>query len=176
MTPNDKITVKAAALSALLHETAPLAGQQVFSIIADTERALKRAARRAEQTEGFERVEFAQHGGPTIEFNGRLLAENSFEAKGHIPTRVAFEIWETEAGALIAASISTPLDGQGTELVEVTVAEPRGDTFTLGDSRPMSSPDDAQAMHFAIMDHFGWRDGARGMAKKLGWDLKVEIL
>ena len=161
MTPTDKITVKAAALRAMLHKTAPLIGQQVFNIIAAAERSLIRAANRAEQAEGFERVEFAQHGGPTIEFNGRLLAENSFEAKGHIPTRVAFEIWETEAGALIAASISTPLDGYGTELVEVTVAEPR---------------DDAQAMHFAIMEHFGWRDGARGMAKKLGWDLKVEVL
>lgn len=160
MTPTDKITVKAAALSALLHETAPLAGQQVFSIIADTERALKRAARRAEQPEGFDRVEFAQHAGPLIEFNGRLLAENSFEAKGHIPTHVSFEIWESQGGALVAASVSTPLDLSKAELVEVTVAEPQ---------------DDAQAMRFAVMEHFGWRDGARSMARKLGWDLRVEI-
>lgn len=150
------VAVSEAALSTVI-----VAEQQVHSILADTERALKRAARRAEQPEDFDRVEFAQHAGPLIEFNGRLLAENSFEAKGHIPTRVSFEIWETEAGALIAASISTPLDGHGTELVEVTVAEPQ---------------DDAQAMRFAVMEHFGWRDGARSMARKLGWDLRVEVL
>ncbi len=156
-----KLNVRLDVLQGQAATTWQVAEQETYSIIADATRALKRAAKRAEALSGeWQRVEFAQHTGPTIEFTGRLLADTSFESRRGTPTRVAFEIWETRAGALVAVSVSTPLSEAGMELVEVTVAEPQ---------------DDAQAQRFAVMGHFDWKDGARNMAKKLGWSLRVEI-
>jgi hypothetical protein len=36
--------------------------------------------------------------------------------------------------------------------------------------------DDPQSMHLKVMDAFGWSNAARAMAKKLGWDLRLEVL
>jgi hypothetical protein len=134
---------------------------QVFTILADTELALKRATKRAATLPAeFERVEIVQAHGPTIEFAGRLLAETSFETRKGQPLEICLEIWETVGGALVAVSSSTLPGGSGREDCRVTVVEPS---------------DDAQAMRFSIMDAFSWHDRARSMARKLGWSLRKDV-
>lgn len=137
-----------------------LAEAETLSIIADAERAFKRAAKRAAVPADYERVEFKQHRGPTIEFTGRRIAQHEFETRGRDPMHVAFEVWETMAGNLVAVTITAPVMRDGFEIVEATVVERQ---------------DDAQAMRFAVMEHFDWNDGARNMARKLGWSIRVEV-
>ena len=150
-----------AHVAKLAGETASVAGQQVASILADTERALKRAAKRAESLpEEWDRQEIKPHAGPTIEFHGRLLAETKWVTTGRDPLDCAMEIWETRAGALIAVFASIPVDRDGFECVQVKVVEPS---------------EDAQAMRLAVMEHFEFDNRARSMARKLGWDLRVEV-
>lgn len=137
-----------------------VAEAETLSIIADAERAFKRAAKRAAVPADHERVEFKQHRGPTIEFTGRRIAQHEFETRGRDPMHVGFEIWETMAGNLVAVTITAPVMRDGFEIVEATVVERQ---------------DDAQAMRFAVMEHFDWNDGARNMARKLGWSIRVEV-
>lgn len=137
-----------------------LAEAETLSIIADAERAFKRAAKRAAVPADYERVEFKQHRGPTIEFTGRRIAQHEFETRGRDPMLVSFEIYETAGGALVAVKETEPADRAGHAVVTATVVERH---------------DDAQAMRFAVMDAFDWHDRARNMAKKLGWSLKVEV-
>lgn len=143
-------------------------GQEVFSALAECERTIKRAAKRAEALpEGYERVEFVQTRGPRVEFTGRLLVEHGHDSrKGY---RHEAEIWETRGGALIAMSATMPLDGEGFEDVRVAVVEP---VWRKGDDLP----ENLLAMRFAVMDHFNWDMGVRSaVTKKLGWKLSMEV-
>jgi len=136
--------------------------EQAMSILADAVRALKRAARRAEELDGaWERVEFVPTKGPTTGFTGRLLIEDEFETKGRDALKIRMEIWETRAGALVAVDETKPLYEGATAKLAVKVCPPTGD--------------DAQEQRFAVMEHFGWSSRARSMARKLGWSLRVEV-
>ncbi len=162
MSPDDKLTIKLDGLSDFFRKADEVvADELVFAILADAERALKRAIKRAEALSGeWERQEIKPQAGPAIEFTGRLVAEQSFTTTGSDPMGVDLEIWETRAGAYVAVTASEPVDRPGFELVKVTVVEPQ---------------EDRQAMHFAVMDHFDWTDRARNMARKAGWDLRREV-
>lgn len=150
------VAVSEAALQASI-----VAGPETLTILADAERALKRAAKRAEALSGeWDRQEFVPQVGPRVEFTGRLVAENSFTTAGNDSMMVSFEVWETRGGAYVAVTTSEPANREGFELVSVTVVEPK---------------EDRQAMHFAVMDHFDWTDRARAMARKAGWSLRVEV-
>lgn len=139
-----------------------VAGQEAVSIMTDTERALKRAKKRAEVPAGYERLTFTQDKGPTIEATVRLLADTAFQIETHRGQQldIALEIYETAAGALLAVSASTLPGGTGREDVRVTVVPPT---------------DDVLAMRLAVMDAFDWSNYARSMARKLGWNMIVEI-
>lgn len=135
------------------------AGAEPNQALSDATKALKRAKARAENLSGeMERVEFVPSRGPTVEFTGRLAMETGWNPKGSDTAHMRLEIWETRAGALVAVSIAT--DRYANEDCRLTVVEPQ---------------EDRQAMHFAVMDHFAWVSGARNMARKLGWSLRVEI-
>lgn len=137
-----------------------VAEQQTLSILADTERALKRAIKRAETLPAdMERVEIAQMRGPTAEFTGRLLAEREFTDRRQ-SLDMTLEIWETQGGALVAISSSVLAGGEGREDARVTIVPPT---------------DDVQGMHFAVLDAFNWDSRARDMARKLGWSMRVEV-
>jgi hypothetical protein len=139
-----------------------VAGQEAASIMADTERALKRAVRRAEVPAGYERMTFTQDKGATVEATVRLLAQTALQIIAHRgqELEIALEIYESAAGALLAVSASTLPGGTGREDVRVTVVPPT---------------DDVLAMRIAVMDAFSWSDYARSMARKLGWNLIVEV-
>lgn len=139
-----------------------VAGEQTLSILADTEKALKRAIRRAEELSGeWERVEFVPTRGPTTEFTGRLLIEDEYQSKGRDPISAHMQIWETKGGALVAIDETQRLDGVSTPRLAVAVCPPTGD--------------DAQEQRFDVMEHFGWSSRARSMARKLGWSLRTEV-
>lgn len=133
-----------------------------LSVIADAERALKRGVRRAEVRAGYERMTLTQDRGPTIEANVRLLGETAFQIESHrgIDLDITLEVYETQAGALLAVSASTLPGGTGREDVRVTVVHPIADVL---------------AMRIAVMDAFLWSDYARSMARKLGWNLIVDV-
>ncbi|MFC3174597.1 hypothetical protein ACFOD9_10070, partial [Novosphingobium bradum] len=148
-------------LSGLTADAWQIAGEQAASIIADTERALKRAIKRAEELDAaWERVEFVPTSGPTVEMTARLLAEQEFDTRGELPLSITMQIWETKAGALVAVDETRPLFEDGTPKLAVRICQ-------------FSS--DAQAQRFAVMEHFAWNNRARSMARKLGWSLRVEV-
>lgn len=133
----------------------------ITGAIADARRAMNRILKRAEQLPAeWERVEFVQDRGPTIEATAHLLAETTFETGRGQPLEMSLEIWETQGGALIAVSATTLPGGAGREDLRATVVPPI---------------DDAQAMRFAVMDAFHWHQRARSMVRKLGWSLRTEI-
>lgn len=163
MTPDQQQRLHARSLG--LPRIADEAGYANFpaalAAIADCERALKRITARGKPLPAeYERVEIVQAAGPTVEFSGRLLAENGYTTRGPQPLEITMEIFETIGGALVAVSSSTLPGNEGREDCRVTVVEPS---------------EDVQAMRFAIMDAFEWRDRARSMAKKLGWSLKLDV-
>lgn len=133
-------------------------GLNFKTVLADAVKAMKREVRRHSASEGFDAIEIAQMRGPTVEFNGRLLAESEFTARAG--QDMALEIYETEGGALVAVTSSTLPGETGREDARVTVVPPT---------------DDVQAMRFAVMDAFRWENRARTMARKLGWSLRMEV-
>lgn len=134
--------------------------EALASILADTERAIKRADRRAEALpEEYERVELVQARGPVIAFNGRVLAETRWDTRGRDPMRTTFELYETAGGNWVASSSYYPIEREGLENVAATVIERQ---------------DDEEAMRVAVLDHFQWHDRARAMLRKqLGWPAVV---
>jgi hypothetical protein len=149
------------AVHELAESAASVARQEAISILADTERALKRAAKRAEELDGeWERVEFVPTRGATVEMTARLIGEDTFETRGREPLSIQMQVWETKAGALVAVDETVPLYEGATAKLAVKVCPPTAD---------------AQEQRFAVMEHFGWSSRARSMARKLGWSLRVEI-
>jgi hypothetical protein len=130
-------------------------------VLADAVQALKRLNKRAESlSDDWERVEIVPQRGATLEFSGRLLASDEFESRGADPMRVSLEIWETQGGALVAVFSSEPATRKGVEVVNAAVVPAQAD---------------AHAMRLAVMDFFDWDNRARTMARKLGWNLRVEV-
>lgn len=163
MTPDQQIRIhiRLEELPSLAEQAGAAAPEQTLTILADTERALKRAIKRAEALSGeWERQEIKPQAGPVVEFTGRPVAEQRFTTTGSDPMNVGLEIWETRGGAYVAVTVTEPFDRPGFELVKVTVVEPQ---------------EDRQAMHFTVMEHFDWTDRARNMARKAGWGLRREV-
>ena len=146
-------------LAKLVQEAREL-GVNHGTALADAIRDLKRLNARAATPDGWEVISVSRDRGSPIEFTGRLLAEAEFVRQGVDPMRHAFEVYETKAGALVAVWESEPAERGGYVRASALVVEPQ---------------EDAQAMHHAVMDFFDWDDRARGMAKKLGWDLRELI-
>lgn len=133
--------------------------QDTVQAIAEANRAFDRAIRRTRVAQGYEQVKLPCAHGPTIEFAGRLLAETEVRVKDRgEPLKIRFEIWETPAGAMVAATYTSRADGPEEE-IEARVIEP---------------DEDSQAMRFAVMAAFDWSIRARSMVRKLGWSLRLD--
>ena len=108
----------------------------------------------------YERVDITQARGPRLKFEGKMIARTDFQSRGHDPMRIAYEIWETRGGALIAVSNASPADREGFENTEALVVKPEVE----------------QTMQFIVMDFFQWHDRARAMVRKqLKWKLTQQI-
>lgn len=136
-----------------------VAGQEAANVLAVATEQLRRAMKRAEAlADDWQRISIPQHFGPTVEFTGRLISDTSFNDRRE-GRSVTLELYETQAGAMIAVCAFELRDGAEAEMA--TVVSPTGDV---------------QADRFAVMEAFKWRDEAKKMVrKKLGWDLRVEI-
>src|SRR5690606_8426491 len=55
---------------------------------------------------GFIPAEIRQSRGPILEFEGRPIACTEWTTKGHDPTDMKLELWQTRGGALIAVTRS----------------------------------------------------------------------
>ncbi len=108
----------------------------------------------------YEEQRIVQSRGPTIEFEGRLIASDEFDVRRD-NTRMRIEVWETRGGALVAVTRGEVWQGDAARpIVGAAVAE----------------PGDEQAMRFAVMDQFDWSDRARSMVRKqLKWSLKLRV-
>ena len=167
----DKLSVTIVQLEKIARDAGPY-NQEVFSLLADCRNGLVRAGRRAATLpDEFERIEFKQTRGPTVEATARLLCENSHN--GRDGNHYEMEIWETQGGALIAMSSSAPIDGGGFEDLRVTVVEP----VIIDKYSPECHRDRVELeRRFAVMDHFNWDLRARSMVvKKLKWSLRCEV-
>ena len=121
---------------------------------------LNRISARAEPLPGeYEETQVVQTNGPTLIYQAVKLADFSSRSEGRDRWTTG-TIEQTPAGAYVAVlERCSDIPGE-IDLVSAAVIE-------LG-------PDEAMRRH-SVMDHFAWSDGARGMAKKLGWSIIVEI-
>ena len=135
-----------------------LPAEHVNRTLADAERTLKRLAKREESPSGgYERVEFGQSQGWTIEATARMLAGVQFSSLGRGPC--GFELWETEKGAWLAVTI---FEGR----------EVGGDSSVAA----IDAGEDEIARRAAALEHWRWHDRARRMAaKNLGWSMRIEV-
>ena len=116
-------------------------------IMADAAKRAKRAIERDGVLADMERVELAQTSGPTVEFSGSLVRREEYarEKDGKV---FAAELWTTKGGNWVAVWES---DGH--------VSAKRLDA---GDT-------------LSAMDFWEWGSVARTLAKRLKWDLRVDI-
>lgn len=148
-----RVEERLASIAALARELAPET-EQAATILADCERALKRAKKRREELSGeWQRVELVPVSGEVVEFTGLLLSSNAFEARDGA---VRMEIWQTQAGNLVA--VDSFDDGEQGERLKVRA--PTGEM---------------QHQRMAVMEFFGWSNRARSMARKLGWSTRRDV-
>lgn len=117
------------------------------TIMADAARQAWRTIQRADVPADMERVELDQTDGPKIEFTGSLIHRQDYvrEKDGMV---FAAELWMTKGGNWVAVWES---DGHvSAKRVDA------GDVLTA-------------------MDFWQWGSVARTLAKKLKWDLRMEI-
>lgn len=121
---------------------------------------LNKISRRVEPLPGdYEEMSVSQTNGPTLSYQAVNLADFSSKKEGRDRWTIG-SIDQTPKGSYVAVlERCSDLPGE-IDIITATVVEP--------------GLDEAMRRH-RVMDHFGWSDGARGMAKKLGWSIIVEI-
>ena len=137
----------------------------------------------------YRKIEIKQSRGPRIEFEGVLLASDTFEVRRD-GTALTMEIWETRGGALVAVTRGEAIQGgEARDIIETSVVEPTrprsdgsqgsasidrdGATIALREGHELVGQ---QAMRFAVLDHFDWSDYARSMVRRqLKWSLKMRV-
>lgn len=129
-------------------------------VLAECATKLRQIARRANPLAGeYEEMKVVQTNGPTLRYHAVNLAEFNSMSAGRERWTIG-TIDQTPAGAYVAV-LERCSDTEGEiDLISALVVEP--------------GLDEAMRRH-KVMDHFRWSDGARGMAKKLGWSIIQEI-
>lgn len=156
MTTEEKLTERLAEIRTLAAEARAegVPDAEVFTLIGDCRNALKRARNRARAVSGeYERVELVPAQGPVVEFTGHLLRSDEFDTAAG---KVRLEVWQTEAGALVA--VDSFDDGESGERIKVC-------TPTGG----------IQEQRMAVMEFFRWGNRARSMARKLDWSIRRDV-
>lgn len=120
------------------------------------QRELRRIIARAAALPDFEEIKLNVVDGSTLMFMGRLLGDITFMNRSGIETQIVQEVFETPAGAFVAVTTSTPING-GFSVIRAEVIEPIVDT---------------QKMRKEVMRFFGWGNRARQMASRIGWQFK----
>lgn len=141
-----------------LERAMEIAPSHAGTIIADAAQALHKAIRIAEAGESWERFDLTPTAGPRTSFMGRRLWRSTYDNwEGR---QVERALYETQAGAMVAVTVSFAMH------------EGEGDRVTVHVS---DAHRDAAAQQAEIMAAWRWDDGAMKMAKKLGWNTAVWI-
>jgi len=106
----------------------------------------------------YELQEIEAHQGPNVRFDGRLLEEYSARSKS-AQRWTDYELWETRGGAWVVV------------IVGRTTLDKEQDYFSVR----VIKPGEEQARILEAMDFMGWGYGARALAKRLKWNLTVEV-
>ena len=110
-------------------------------------------------TEEFTKQRISQSKGPTLKFDGRLLASSTDNPRGEKTRWIDNELWETPVGAWIAVFYGRN-DDKDQDFVKAAVIEPRPSEW----ERIME-----------VMTFLEWTKVARALAKQMGWSLNLEI-
>lgn len=126
-------------------------------VIADMKRRLKKLTIKAETAGEYEHQSVKPIDGPPLSFSGRLIGEWSGQY-GPLEEWYEGEVWQTEGGAYVAILYAVKDNGGEAEQQYTRAA-----VFPCGT--------DEQERRWAVVAFFNWGDRARGMARKMGWDL-----
>ncbi len=110
-------------------------------------------------TEEFTRQRISQSKGPTLKFNGKLLASSTDNPHENKSRWLDNELYETPAGAWVAVFYGRN-DDKDQDFVKAAVIEP--------------GPDE-MARIMAALDALEWTKVSRVLAKQMGWSLNLEI-
>lgn len=123
-----------------------------------------------------------QSQGPTIKFDGEMIATIDFERPGRgRPVCVSMNVFQAETGEIIAQQLTEPVDGNGYRSSRATVVQaPEVEIRISADLKPGDAEreiDQAQqTVYFRVMDFFEWDNRARSMVREqLGWSLDVDL-
>ncbi|WP_066700127.1 hypothetical protein [Sphingobium amiense] len=114
--------------------------------------------------------------GPTFEFVGKLLGEHTTNSKGDRSKWTELRLWETPSGKWVAESAGCSDEPGHVDIADAAVI--RGpvvlvDRQTLKDFQEKAPQ--TLSMEFQAMDFWGWSSPAKALAKKLGWNIKVQV-
>lgn len=126
--------------------------------------------------EGFAREKIVCNRGPTYEFWGKLLGEHTTNPKRERTKWTEIRLWETPAGQWVAESAGCSDEPGHVDIVDAAVI--RGpvvlvDRQTLQDFEAKTPQ--TLSMEFQAMEFWGWSSPAKALAKKLCWNLIVQV-
>lgn len=134
------------------------------------------APNRDHTLDGFTREKIACNSGPTYEFWGKLLGEYSTNRDGRRTKWTEIRLWATPAGQWVAESAGCSDEPGHVDILDAVAI--RGPVVlierqTLQDYRNKTPV--LRSMEFQAMDFWKWSSPAKALAKKLKWDLKVQV-
>lgn len=144
-------------------EAATAAGRQsdIGQALTVAARTIEKAVKARAGDDRFEPQRIVQRRGPTLLFDGALLAEYSTKRHDDQDRWQIGEIWETRGGAYVAVLAGCSEAAGEDDHVTATIIEPG---------------DDEQARRIAVLDALNWTIPARSMARDIGWRLEREVM
>ena len=131
---------------------------------------------RDEAPDGFTREKIVCNRGPTYEFWGKLLGEYSTNPKRDRSKWTELRLWETPSGQWVAESAGCSDEPGHVDIADAVVI--RGpvvlvDRQTLKDFEQKTPQ--TLSMEFQAMEFWGWSSPAKALAKRLGWNLHIDV-
>ncbi|HCW62535.1 MAG TPA: hypothetical protein DHB48_16305 [Sphingobium sp.] len=129
-----------------------------------------------EASDGFTREKIVCNRGPTYEFWGKLLGEYSTNPKRDRSKWTELRLWETPSGQWVAESAGCSDEPGHVDIADALVI--RGpvvlvDRQTLKDFEEKTPQ--TLSMEFQAMEFWGWSSPAKALAKRLGWNLLINV-
>lgn len=151
-------------------------GQKAAMELQDRIGEIRPAAARDYAAEGFTREKIVCNRGPTYEFWGKLLGEHTTNPKRDRTKWTEIRLWETPSGQWVAESAGCSDEPGHVDIADAVVI--RGPVVlverqTLKDFEEKTPQ--TLSMEFQVMDFWGWSSPAKALAKKLKWDLVVNV-
>ena len=132
------------------------------------------AAARVEM--GYSREKIVCNHGPTYEFWGKLLGEHTTNPKGNRSKWTEIRLWETPSGKWVAESAGCSDEPGHVDIANAAVI--RGPAV-LVERQTLHSFQEKEpeilSMEFQAMEFWGWSSPAKALAKKLGWNIVVQV-